>query len=135
MFMNYMDYTDDAAMFMFTQGQSRRMDACLEGARASFLAAPAFALTGAGTGSASAAPPAPDAAGPAAAPSPGAPVPALAVPPQAEGQAEGPAQGDGELLRLRQEVEQLREDNRRAMLILEGIRAALSSDSLNPTGG
>ncbi|MFB4313878.1 zinc metalloprotease [Actinomadura sp. 21ATH] len=36
MFMNYMDYTDDAAMFMFTQGQSTRMRACLEGARASF---------------------------------------------------------------------------------------------------
>ncbi|MET3143600.1 UNVERIFIED_ORG: hypothetical protein ABIB19_003811 [Arthrobacter sp. UYEF10] len=34
MFMNCMDYTDDVAMFMFTKGQSRRMDACLEGARA-----------------------------------------------------------------------------------------------------
>ncbi|WP_068927999.1 zinc metalloprotease [Planobispora rosea] len=39
MFMNYMDYTDDAGMFMFTQGQLARMNACLEGARASFLAA------------------------------------------------------------------------------------------------
>ena len=39
MFMNYMDYTDDAAMVMFTRGQSRRMDACLEGPRASFFAA------------------------------------------------------------------------------------------------
>jgi hypothetical protein len=39
MFMNYMDYTDDRAMFMFTQGQSARMDACLEGARASFTVA------------------------------------------------------------------------------------------------
>ena len=37
MFVNYMDYTDDAGMFMFTLGQSRRMDACLEGPRASFL--------------------------------------------------------------------------------------------------
>ena len=39
MFMNYMDYTDDAAMFMFTTGQSMRMSACLEGPRASFLVA------------------------------------------------------------------------------------------------
>ncbi|MCG5212892.1 zinc metalloprotease [Streptosporangium sp. KLBMP 9127] len=37
MFMNYMDYTDDAAMFMFTQGQATRMNACLEGTRASLL--------------------------------------------------------------------------------------------------
>lgn len=35
MFMNYMDYVDDDAMFMFTRGQSRRMDATLLGARAS----------------------------------------------------------------------------------------------------
>ncbi len=37
MFVNYMDYTDDAGMFMFTQGQSVRMSAALEGPRASFL--------------------------------------------------------------------------------------------------
>jgi len=37
MFMNYMDYTDDAAMFMFTKGQAERMDACLTGPRASLL--------------------------------------------------------------------------------------------------
>ncbi|MBT2511093.1 zinc metalloprotease [Streptomyces sp. ISL-98] len=36
MFMNYMDYTDDEAMFMFTQGQSARMDATLDGTRSSF---------------------------------------------------------------------------------------------------
>jgi len=36
MFMNYMDYTDDAAMFMFTQGQTARMDATLDGPRTSF---------------------------------------------------------------------------------------------------
>jgi hypothetical protein len=34
MFMNYMDYVDDAAMFMFTPGQVARMNACLAGPRA-----------------------------------------------------------------------------------------------------
>jgi Pregnancy-associated plasma protein-A len=33
MFMNYMDYVDDAAMFMFTQGQVTRMNAALAGPR------------------------------------------------------------------------------------------------------
>jgi hypothetical protein len=36
MFMNYMDYTDDAAMFMFSPGQVTRMNATLAGPRNSF---------------------------------------------------------------------------------------------------
>ena len=35
MFMNYMDYVDDAAMFMFTPGQVARMHAALAGPRSS----------------------------------------------------------------------------------------------------
>jgi len=42
MFMNYMDYTDDACMYMFTAGQAARMDACLAGARAGLLASDAL---------------------------------------------------------------------------------------------
>ncbi|MEU8395084.1 zinc metalloprotease [Nonomuraea sp. NPDC048892] len=45
MFMNYMDYVEDAAMFMFTKGQAERMDAALAGPRSSFL--PARTRTGA----------------------------------------------------------------------------------------
>lgn len=37
MFMNFMDYSNDAVTVMFTQGQAARMDACLESARSSFL--------------------------------------------------------------------------------------------------
>jgi hypothetical protein len=37
MFMNYMDYTDDSAMYMFTAGQVKRMDATMIGPRASIL--------------------------------------------------------------------------------------------------
>lgn len=127
-FLNYMDYPDDVAMFMFTKGQSRRMDACLKGARASFLAAPAFALTGAGTGPA----PAPTTAAPAVTPSPHPSTPELA----ARAAAASPtSHGDGELLRLRHEVERLRQDNHNAMLMLDDIRAALNGDSVNTTGG
>lgn len=39
MFMNYMDYVDDAAMFMFTPGQVARMNACLAGPRKSLVGA------------------------------------------------------------------------------------------------
>ncbi|MFI9201892.1 zinc metalloprotease [Streptomyces sp. NPDC053048] len=35
MFMNYMDYVDDAAMFMFTTGQAKRVAATLDGPRSS----------------------------------------------------------------------------------------------------
>ena len=38
MFMNYMDYVDDAAMFMFTQDQATRMNAALSVARPGILA-------------------------------------------------------------------------------------------------
>lgn len=37
MFMNYMDYTNDACMYMFTSGQSTRMNAALTTSRASLL--------------------------------------------------------------------------------------------------
>ncbi|NJP82835.1 zinc metalloprotease, partial [Streptomyces sp. AA8] len=36
MFVNYMDYTDDKGMFMFTKGQAARMDAALDSFRSSF---------------------------------------------------------------------------------------------------
>lgn len=37
MFVNYMDYTDDRGMVMFTHGQVARMNATLAGPRKSFL--------------------------------------------------------------------------------------------------
>jgi hypothetical protein len=40
MFMNYMDYVDDDAMFMFTVGQVARMNAALAGPRKALAAAP-----------------------------------------------------------------------------------------------
>ncbi|WP_236049848.1 zinc metalloprotease [Paractinoplanes ovalisporus] len=39
MFMNYMDYTDDSAMCMFTHGQMLRVEACLAGPRRNLLTA------------------------------------------------------------------------------------------------
>jgi hypothetical protein len=41
LFMNYMDYVDDAAMFMFTGGQVVRMQATLDSDRSSMGHAPA----------------------------------------------------------------------------------------------
>jgi hypothetical protein len=42
MYMDYMDYVDDAAMTMFTRGQVERMAATLAGPRASLLQSPAL---------------------------------------------------------------------------------------------
>jgi hypothetical protein len=42
MFINYMDYVYDKCMFMFTEGQATRVNACLEGPRSSFLSAMAI---------------------------------------------------------------------------------------------
>jgi len=42
MFMNYMDYTDDAAMNLFTFGQAARMDAVLHTVRSAILASDAL---------------------------------------------------------------------------------------------
>jgi hypothetical protein len=42
MFMNFMDYVDDAAMTMFTRDQVERMAATLAGPRASLLSSPAL---------------------------------------------------------------------------------------------
>jgi hypothetical protein len=46
MFMNYMDYTDDACMYMFTNGQKTRMWATLNGSRASLQTSTKCQVTG-----------------------------------------------------------------------------------------
>jgi len=48
MFMNYMDYVDDAAMFMFTQDQAERANATLSVARAGILASDGLVPVGGG---------------------------------------------------------------------------------------
>jgi len=65
MFMNYMDYTDDACMCLFTRGQVARMHAALAGPRAGIVAGEdgaepvvRFGATGADAGSPGAVPPA-----------------------------------------------------------------------------
>jgi hypothetical protein len=50
MFMNYMDYVDDAAMFMFTQDQVLRMHATLSVARSSILGSTGLVPPGAVSG-------------------------------------------------------------------------------------
>jgi len=51
MFMNYMDYVDDRAMFMFTNGQVERMRATLMGPRSTIGMAAVAAAAGLGGGS------------------------------------------------------------------------------------
>jgi hypothetical protein len=92
---NYMDYSDDVAMFMFTLGQAKRMDACLENSRASFLVAPRAPVTP---------------AGPAGVSEPVEPL----------------SEVDGDVARLRQEVDRLRRENERLTTVVDGIRAALA---------
>jgi len=48
MFMNYMDYVDDAAMIMFTEDQATRMNATLSVARSSILASDGLIPVGGG---------------------------------------------------------------------------------------
>ncbi len=50
MFMNYMDYTDDACMVMFSSGQKTRMQACLSSSRSGLGPASATKCTGGNPG-------------------------------------------------------------------------------------
>lgn len=47
LFMDYMDYTDDACMVMFTKGQSARMDAAISGPRSAIMSSDGLKCNGA----------------------------------------------------------------------------------------
>jgi Pregnancy-associated plasma protein-A len=106
MFVNYMDYTDDVAMFMFTQGQSTRMDACLEGPRASFLVA-----------------------------TPAVPITASAATSAGPAQSAATVSGTYQIDRVLAEVSELRNDYKELAEILAEIRTAIGDDGRKAAKG